>query len=179
MMSEQARIEQAQRRAVRVLRMVHHLHKLGYQRVRIVPGLSPSGCHWRCSVTHIRNILKSNGAMPRDFHREMAHYTTGQKNAYFGWDDARQDTVEQLATRFIERFPDLVRQGRGLDWPYAGWYVQMLGFAEKGALPVAYADCFPRPDPSWLPTTKGADSGLPMPPGGEADPIASPDEPEV
>jgi hypothetical protein len=32
-------------------------------------------------------------------------------------------------------------------------------------------------DPRWLSTTNGTDSGLPMRPGGEADPITSPDEP--
>jgi hypothetical protein len=36
------------RRALRVLRMVHELHKRGRQRLRIVPTMAPSGLHWRC-----------------------------------------------------------------------------------------------------------------------------------
>jgi hypothetical protein len=171
-MSDESQIEQACRRALRVLRMVHELHKLGYQRLRIVPGMSPSGCHWRCSVTHIGNILKAHGAMYQHFDRDMAHYSSGQMNEYFGWLDAHQATVRQLAARFLERFPEIARQGHGLDWSYAGWYVQMLGFAERGAFPVAYADWYHDPDPRWLPTTARTDSGLPMPPGGEADPAA-------
>jgi hypothetical protein len=35
--------------------MVNELHKLGYQLLRIVPRISPSGMHCRCSVTYIGN----------------------------------------------------------------------------------------------------------------------------
>ena len=45
-----------------------------------------------------------------------------------------------MANKFIERFPDLVRNGEGRDWNYAGWFVEMLGFAEKGAFPIEYAE---------------------------------------
>jgi hypothetical protein len=149
--------------------MVHELHKLGYQRVRIVPGMSPSGCHWRCAVTHAGNTLKVHGAMFRDHERDCAHYTTGQDNEYFGWADARDDTVQQLAARFRERFPEIARLGHGRDWPYAGWYVEMLGFAERGAFPIAYADWLGAPDAGRLPTTGPESDRMPMPPGGEAE----------
>lgn len=158
------------RRAQRVLLMVHELHKLGYQRLRIAPGMSPSGCHWRCSVTHAENILKTNGAFMKEWNDECAHYSSGQENAYFDWEDAKHDTARQLAAKFLERFPGIVRKGQGVDWAYAGWYVQMLGFAERGAFPIAYSDWDERPDPQWLPTTERVHSGLPMPPAGEAEP---------
>jgi hypothetical protein len=159
------------RRAQRVLLMVHELHKRGYQRVRIVPGMSPSGIHWRCAVTHIGNILTTHGAMATACNDdECARYTSAQDNEYFGWEDAHQDTARQLATKFLERFPVIARKGQGVDWLYAGWYVQMLGLAERGIFPLAYADWYSDPDPQWLPTTEGFESGLPMPPGGEAEP---------
>ena len=44
-------IDLTARRGTRVIAMVHELHKAGYQRIRIVPGISGSGMHWRCSVT--------------------------------------------------------------------------------------------------------------------------------
>jgi hypothetical protein len=160
----------AVRRAQRVLLIVHELHKLGYQRLRIAPGMSSSGMHWRCSVSHIGNILSTHGARLRDFDRDSAHYTSAQNNAYFDWKDASRDTARQLAAKFLERFPGIAKKGKGQDWPYAGWYVQMLGFAERGAFPVAYADWYSEPSPEWLPTTEGFQSGLPMPPGGEAEP---------
>jgi hypothetical protein len=97
------------------------------------------------------------------------HNTTGQDNEYFGWADARDDTVQQLAARFLERFPEIARLGRGRDWPYAGWYVEMLGFAERGAFPVSYADWLGAPDAGRLSTTGSESDQVPMPPGGEAE----------
>ena len=161
------------RRSQRVLLMVHELHKLGYQRLRIVPGISPSGMHWRCSVTHVGNIQRMHGAMMCDFD-DAAHYTTGQDNTYFGWEDAQKDAARKLASKFLDRFLTIAQLGQGADWPYAGWYVQMLGLAERGVLPVAYADWYGEPDPGWLPTTAGLNGGLPMPPRVEGIPDAGP-----
>lgn len=158
-----------ERRALRVLLMVHELHKAGYQRLRICPGMSGSGFHWRCAITPITNTLRSHGAMLLDCEEDTAHYTTGHKNKYFGWTDARTDTARELAAKFIKRFPEIARKGLGQDWQYVGWYVQMLGFAERGDLPVAYADWhIERPYTTQLPTIGKLRSGLPMPPPGEA-----------
>jgi hypothetical protein len=92
-------------------------------------------------------------------------------NAYFQWEDARHDNARMLARKFLERFPLIAQAGRGRDWEYAGWYVEMLGFADRGELPVSYADWYEAPDPRWLPTTVGFASGLSMPPGGEAEEV--------
>lgn len=156
------------RRALRALRLVHELHKRGYQLLRIAPGMSSSGSHWRCSISPRSNILKSHGAMLQDFDRWTAHYSSGQDNEYFGWRDAKHDQVPQLAQHFLERFPDIVKAAQGDDWSYAGWYVKMLGYAERGLFPVAYADWDQAPDPRFMPLL-GVDSDLPMPPPGEAD----------
>jgi hypothetical protein len=158
------------RRARRVLLMVHELHKRGYQRLRIIPGMSPSGIHWRCTITTRANVLRTHGAAALHFDRDTAHYTSGQENRYFGWKDAISDTARQLADKFLERFPGIVAASHGRDWEYAGWYVEMLGLAERGAFPIAYDDWHEEPDPRWLPTTAGIRSGLPMPPGGDAEP---------
>jgi hypothetical protein len=168
LMTDQRHQDPAVRRAQRVLLMVHELHKRGYQRLRIVPGMSPSGMHWRCSVTPASNVCMTHGAREADFSRHLASYTSGQENEYFGWTDARTDTARALANKFLKRFSEVAELGRGSDWAYAGWYVEMLGHAERGALPVAYADWYEEPDARWLPTTEGFRSGLPMPPGGEA-----------
>ncbi|MBP2299724.1 hypothetical protein [Azospirillum picis] len=127
------------RQAGRLLAMVNELHKAGYQRLRIAPGMAPSGCHWRCHVTSAGNVAV-NGWEPLDWSRGVASYSTGQKNLYFGWDDAGHDSARQLAAKFIERFPEIARAGQGPDWAYAGWYVAMLGAAEHGTIPVFFAD---------------------------------------
>lgn len=149
--------------------MVHELHKRGYQRLRIIPAMAPSGTHWRCGITPVSNVLRSHGARSRAYDEMTAHYSTGMDNAYFGWEDARQDTARELADKFVIRFSEIAEAGRGRDWDYAGWFVEMLGFAERGDLPVSYGDWYEDPDFSWLPTLAGFNSGLPMPPAGEAE----------
>ena len=160
------------RRAQRVLAMVHELHKAGYQQLRICPGMSPSGCYWRVAITHKGNILKAHGAMIADYEKDAAHYTSGQDNLYFDWRDAQNDTARQLAQKFIDRFSGICTKGRGLDHEYAGWYVQMLGFSERGIFPCSYAD-YQVDHPRWMSTTgEGASdetSGLPYPPPGLAE----------
>lgn len=145
----------ATRRCQRVLAMVHELHKLGHQRLRIMPGMSPSGMHWRCNITPVTNILRAHGAMARDFFDQSANYSSSDGADYFGWEDARKATARDLATMFGERFPDLLGAGHGRDWTYAGWYVEMLGHAERGDLPVAYADWVREARPTVAPHHTG------------------------
>jgi len=150
--------------------MVHELHKLGYQRIRIAPGMSPSGLHWRCSVTHVENTLRTNGALMRDWD-QAAHYTSPQQNHYFDWQDATTDTARELAAKFIGRFPHICDRGRGADWPYAGWFVQILGAAERGLVPIAYSDWDDDVPAGHLQTIalSGEPSPpVPMPPPGQA-----------
>jgi hypothetical protein len=156
------------RRAVRVLRMVHELHKRGYQRLRIVPGIAPSGLFWRVGVYPVTSILRRNGAMCRDWEERAAHYTTGAENNYFDWTDARRDTARELADKFLERFCDLARSGEGRDWAFAGWYVEMLGVAETGALPISYEEYWTDPPEGMMRTTHERIL-LPAPPPGEAE----------
>jgi hypothetical protein len=51
------------RRAVRVLAMVGELHKRGYQRLRVMPFMSPSGLYWRCWIGPSEFFYRNHGAM--------------------------------------------------------------------------------------------------------------------
>ena len=92
------------------------------------------------------------------------------ENRYFEWEDAKQATARELAALFVQRAPEIGQASEGRDWLYAGWFAEMLGFVDKGELPIAYSDWYEAPDPRWLPTSRGFESGLPMPPPGEAEP---------
>jgi hypothetical protein len=122
--------------------MVQELHARGYQRLRIAPGMSPSGAYWRCSVVPVANILQTNGAMLKDWNGLAAHYSMGQEQEYFGWADAADANAVRLADLFIERFPDIAAAGFGADWTYGGWYQDMMRLTAPDVLPVAYADHF-------------------------------------
>jgi hypothetical protein len=143
------------RHATRLLTMVHELHKAGYQRVRFSSGMAPSGVHWRCSITHAGNM--THDGLRIDASRagaEVAHYSTGSGDRYFGWPDAPGRSARELGNMFLDRFPVIAREGTGRDWAYAGWLTEILGRAERGELsgfPVFFADYPLDPEPADLP----------------------------
>lgn len=87
-----------------MLSMVAELHRRGYEQLRIVSGLSPSGMHGRCTVTPAALLDRDPGDSL------VAFYTTGQERAYFGWPDAAAASAEALADKFLARFPALGAQ---------------------------------------------------------------------
>ncbi|WP_295443566.1 ADP-ribosylglycohydrolase family protein [uncultured Thiodictyon sp.] len=168
-----------------ILEMVHLLHRRGYQRLRIAPGLAPSGCCWRVAVAPSDNFLATNGALLREF-EQAAHHTTGNGPRPFDWRDAQGKGPRGLADLFLARFPELAHRGRGTDWAYAGWYLEVLGLAARGLFPIAYGDWYEEPDPRYLLLTgPGASTGAgllappPVPAAAEAEVPMDPDAPEA
>lgn len=158
--------DETHRNASSILLMVEELHRMGYQRLRIAPGMSPSGMYWRCGVTHVDNIRPDHGAMIVDESSDVATYSSAAGNHFFGWDDARGDTPNDLARKFIERFPVIVRMGRGDDEDYVRWYGEVVSLAQSGDLPYAYSDWSDDSEDGILPTVGGT-SRLALPPGGD------------
>ena len=120
--------------------MVHECHKAGYQRIRISPGMAPSGVHWRCTITFADNVAEDGHSILDGADGLVARYTSGQGNRYFDWTGAQQMTARRLADRFLKAFPVIAERGAGRDWAYAGWLTDVLGRAEHGLFPVFYAD---------------------------------------
>ena len=135
------------RRAVRVLTMVGELHRRGYQKIRVMPFLAPSGNHWRCSIGPESLFYRNHGAYLRDSDFSetqseslIGRYTSGDENRYFGWRDAENDNAISLADKFMTRFVKLSSEGEGWSYSYAGWYQRFLGLAVRGWLPVVISD---------------------------------------
>jgi hypothetical protein len=148
-----------------LLLMVAELHRLGYQRLRIVPGVAPSGLYWRCTLASAAHFSAQDGARIASA-GPLARYTTGQARAYFDWPDAADDTPEQLAHKFLERFPEIAAESLGADAAYAEWYAEMLRLSEPDGVPIVYADW--ELEPGVL-TIVGdiAGGSVRLPPGGE------------
>ena len=146
--------------------MVQELHILGHQRLRIAPGMAPSGMYWRCSVTPRANTLRSNGARMSEWDF-AAHYTSGQERNYFDWTDMAHARPIDLAKAFIRRFPEIAAAGHGADWAYAGWYVWMMHLTYPNSFPYPYADWEMPTD--HLPTLGGKETRVPLPPPGDAE----------
>jgi hypothetical protein len=148
-----------------------------------MPYFGPTG-HWRCSIAPVLLFYRNHGAI----HLEpetgvdapeaamVARYTGAAGSHYFEWGDARTDTARSLADKFIDRFPLLSMNSQGWDYPYAGWYLRLLGIAERGWLPYVFAEYEKtsferlhlrdtRPD-DWRNSTEEEPPVLPVPPPG-------------
>ncbi|MFH7028419.1 MAG: hypothetical protein ACHBN1_24270 [Heteroscytonema crispum UTEX LB 1556] len=142
--------------------MVSELHAKGFQRLRIAPGMSPSGIYWRCSIVPIANIVPGHGAIAFPGTLLKAKYTSGANENYFDWKDAANLTPSQLADMFIERFPEIAEAGKGSDEAYAQWYSEMLELTHPDVFPIAYADWNLTKD--YLETVGGRNIRVPLPP---------------
>lgn len=154
--------------------MVGELHKRGFQRLRAAPAMSASGGYWRCHLTPASNTFHQHGGHIANWEALVATYTSGSENQYFGWADRTTATARQLADTFVERFPAVIEASEGRDWLYAGWFVEVLGLAERGFFPYFYADYGPDEtngvqfrrvnEPR---ANLGPEPSLPLPPPGE------------
>jgi hypothetical protein len=86
---------------------------------------------------------------------------------YFNWTDGPGKGPKALARMFEARFPEIVAEGYGPDWEYAGWFSWMLSLTEPDALPYADSD-WPTPA-DYIPTWLDAGIRVPLPPPGEAE----------
>jgi hypothetical protein len=126
--------------------MVGELHKRGYQRLRVMPYFGSTGA-WRCSIAPALFFYRNHGAIHMESHETEAHkatmvarYSGADGNRYFGWNDSATDNARSLADKFLARFLLLADAGRGWDYPYAGGYLRLLGYAERGWLPYLFAE---------------------------------------
>lgn len=129
------------RRSMRVIRMVSELHRMGYQRARIMPFEYPLAYRVYIGPADLfspRNGAYSEGADGGAF----VGYSSASENHYFEWADASGDTARQLADKFVERFPAIVERCAGRDWAYAGWLAELLSVIEEnpGRLPIVMAE---------------------------------------
>jgi hypothetical protein len=117
--------------------MVSELHKAGYQHIRLFPSLSPNGSFWRADITFAENTDAKGLPINSDL---VARYSTGQGSEFFGWSDATNMNARQMAAAFVQRFPEIAREGQGRDWAYAGWLLDILGEAEQGNIIILWLD---------------------------------------
>ena len=162
--------ERQAREARAVLQLVSELDRRGLQLLRACVMMSPSGTSWRCSIAPASLVSAINGALLAEDAWDnplVAHYTSAAGSEYFGWTDATHDTPSGLARKFIKRFPQIVEAGRGSDWLYAGWYVEMLHLTYPNHFPYAMADW--ESPTNCLPTITIGDGDevlVPLPPPG-------------
>ncbi len=113
----------------KVLHLAKELHNRGYEKLRVLPSLSPSGLYWRCSFS-IQGKTKeqiSSSNWIQEFNR--------QENEII-------HSVTLLTDLFENEYKDFLEKCKGEDKKYSKWYRKMLESLQTDELPYAYADFF-------------------------------------
>jgi hypothetical protein len=149
----------------RLLLAVRELHVLGYERLRIAPGLNASGTSWRCSLAPAGLMDLTNGALlAREIDGLVARYSSADGGRFFESPRRLTGSRHRLAELIVRLFPAMVRQSRGVDREYARWFLEVVRLGGSGIFPVAYSD-WPEEAPNGcLSTSDGKHTRLRVPP---------------
>lgn len=125
----------------KLLFMVRELHERGFEKLRIIPSISPSGTHWRCKfITGARDISFTASNWIYNFEGENKQKKIKQ-------------TPKELADLFLKENSDFLEQCKGDNKEYVKWFAEMVDNLNEGELPYAFDDYFP-PSDFWK-TTDG------------------------
>ncbi|SLJ75668.1 appr-1-p processing domain-containing protein [Mycobacteroides abscessus subsp. abscessus] len=140
-MHEQVSAELASSTPIRVLQGVRVLHQRGYHRVRILPGVSPSGMYWRVAITLSDNLI-DDVDHPDVIDWEAAlRYSTGGLTEFAGGEVTVTTPPERVADLILSALRDVTPTND--DPAYIAWFDELIRTVERSnALPVAYADYF-------------------------------------
>lgn len=123
---------------LRILQGVQLLHRRGYHRLRILPGLSPSGMYWRVAIANVDNLSNNAPVVDPD---SALQYTTGQFTEFAGGEVTVTSTPESVAELILNALPEIVPSQD--DPAYASWFAELVRLCERSmSVPVAYADYF-------------------------------------
>jgi hypothetical protein len=114
----------------KLLYVVKDLHNIGYESLRIIPGISPSGLYWRChfitnSETSYKKVVASN------WFQDIVDV------------NGRIDiSIETLTIMFMRDHSDFLKECATRNNEYIIWYNNMLNELAADELPYAYNDYF-------------------------------------
>ena len=113
--------------------MVKELHNRGYEKLRVLPYLAPSGLSWRCEFT------------------DGEKSTNCPASVWIGrFEDENTLSPQELADMYIKENAEYLENCKGENKEYVKWYSDMVDNLQEGELPYAFGDDYePRPADTW------------------------------
>ena len=112
----------------KLLKVAMELHHAGYEKLRIVPSLAPSGMYWRCeflSADKSARCNTSNWIFKIENENILKEILASAK---------------ELAKIFILENSLFIEKCLGKDAAYVTWYKNVISNLKEGELPYAFAD---------------------------------------
>lgn len=123
--------------AYELMQILHELHKLGYQKLRWMSYMAPSGLSLRCHITTQDHIIVNQEIIFDDNQGEVWFTSVGAMTT--------GEDIKPLVRTFMDENPRLLEIGNGEDSEYVEWFNKLLSLAKKGQTPVFYGDYWTLP----------------------------------
>lgn len=121
---------------------VAYLHGKGYERLRVMASVAPSGMSYRICIsskTHFDN--KTGFVICKWDNDEVYRYSNGQEFMFFNDHAWLEDaSIEEIADKLLSKYPKLEKEGNGKDEEYAAWFLKLLEKVKEGKYPYAFED---------------------------------------
>lgn len=123
--------------AYELMQILHELHKLGYQKLRWMSYMAPTGLSLRCHITTQDHICANReivfaGDPNEIWCTSIGAMTTGED-------------IKPLVKTFMNENPRLLEIGKGNDPEYVEWFNKLLSLAAEGQTPVFYEEYWALP----------------------------------
>lgn len=118
--------------AYELMLILHELHKAGYQKLRWLSYMAPSGLSLRCHITTQDHICANREIVNGCGNREIWSASVGVLTT--------GEDINPLVRIFMEENPRLLEIGKGQDADYAEWFDKLLKLASEGEMPLFYGE---------------------------------------
>lgn len=122
----------------KVLFIAEALHQKGYENLKIIPSLSPSGVYWRCSFV-TSNANKELEIIASNWIQNLYNISESEINL----------NIKELTDQFIEEHRDFLEKCIGKNEEYINWFKNALEILDVEELPYAFSDYF-GPTTYWV-----------------------------
>ena len=115
---------------------LHEMHQRGYEKLRLLSGMSPNGCAWRWFI-YPKVLMKTDNRF--EYHGDFVPFdcpfgSTGDGDA--------QNKSNHTIDGAIQCNEGYFNLARGRDEEYVRWFSTIVEQAKHGNYPIAFADCY-------------------------------------
>ncbi len=122
--------------AYEIVTIVHELHNRGFEQLRFMAGISPSGLNWRWFI--YPKVFMNRGNY-FEHHSEGTPFRCIRSST--GYDKPRNRPHISLEM-FVEGKEKFMELARGKDVEYVKWYENIVEHAKNNDFPIAFAEYF-------------------------------------
>jgi|GEM_PF-4065802 len=106
----------------KVMLTVRELHCLGFERLRLISEMDPSGNFWRWAIIPAECVSRENGARAMGSVTGYPHGSVCEGQLAIGIGDQPDDAPEAIAQLLIRKYPDVEKEAKGPDPEYMRWF---------------------------------------------------------